>query len=58
MNQGKPGGSSNPSPSAIVALLRGINNVGSKRVTMAALKKAFGREVTIRNWQTVIKLTG
>jgi len=39
-------------------LLRGINNVGSKRVTMAALKKAFGREVTIRNWQTVIKLTG
>ncbi len=34
-------GGSNPSPSAIVALLRGINNVGSKRVTMAALKSAF-----------------
>ena len=34
-------GGSNPSPSAIVAFLRGINNVGSRRVTMAALKKAF-----------------
>jgi uncharacterized protein (DUF1697 family) len=34
-------GGSNPSPSAIVALLRGINNVGSRRVTMAALKSAF-----------------
>lgn len=32
---------SNPSPSAIVVMLRGINNVGSKRVTMAALKSAF-----------------
>ena len=34
-------GGSNPPPSAIVALLRGINNVGSRRVTMAALKSAF-----------------
>lgn len=34
-------GGSNPSPSATVALLRGINNVGSRRVTMAALKAAF-----------------
>ena len=34
-------GGSNPSPSATVVLLRGINNVGSKRVNMAALKSAF-----------------
>jgi uncharacterized protein (DUF1697 family) len=34
-------GGSNPSPSAMVALLRGVNNVGSRRVTMAALKSAF-----------------
>ena len=34
-------GGSNPPPSATVALLRGINNVGSRRVTMAALKAAF-----------------
>jgi uncharacterized protein (DUF1697 family) len=34
-------GGSNPSPSAIVALLRGVNNVGNRRVTMAALKSAF-----------------
>jgi uncharacterized protein (DUF1697 family) len=34
-------GGSNPSPSAIVVMLRGINNVGSKRVTMATLKSAF-----------------
>ncbi len=34
-------GGSNPSPSATVFLLRGINNVGSKRVAMAALKSAF-----------------
>jgi uncharacterized protein (DUF1697 family) len=35
-------GGSNPSPSATIALLRGINNVGSRRVTMADLKAAFG----------------
>lgn len=29
------------SPSVTVALLRGINNVGSRRVTMAALQSAF-----------------
>jgi len=32
---------SGASPSAIIVLLRGINNVGSRRVTMAALKSAF-----------------
>lgn len=40
-------GSSNPSPSAIVAFLRGINVGGHKKVPMAALKKAFGFPVTI-----------
>ncbi len=34
-------GGSNPSPSAIVAFLRGINVGGHKKVSMAALKSAF-----------------
>ena len=34
-------GGSNPSPSAIVAFLRGINVGGHKKVPMTALKKAF-----------------
>ena len=46
-------GGSNPSPSATVALLRGINKVGSKRVTMAALKKAF-EYMGFRNVRTVL----
>ena len=34
-------GGSNPSPSAIVAFLRGINAGGHKKIAMAALKTAF-----------------
>jgi hypothetical protein len=51
-------GGSNPSPSAIVAFLRGVNVGGHKKIAMAALERAFGREVTTRNWQTVTKLAG
>ena len=46
-------GGSNPSPSATVALLRGINNAGSKRVTMAALKSAF-ESMGFKNVRTVL----
>ncbi len=46
-------GGSNPSPSATVVLLRGINNVGSRRVTMAALKKAF-EDLGGKNVRTVL----
>ncbi len=46
-------GGSNPSPSANVAMLRGINNVGSKRVTMAALKAAF-EAMGFKNVRTVL----
>jgi uncharacterized protein (DUF1697 family) len=46
-------GGSNPSPSATVAFLRGINNVGSRRVTMAALKSAF-EAMGFKNVRTVL----
>jgi uncharacterized protein (DUF1697 family) len=46
-------GGSNPSPSATVALLRGINNVGSRTVTMAALKSAF-EAMGFKNVRTVL----
>ena len=46
-------GGSNPSPSATVALLRGINNVGSRRVTMAGLKAAF-EAMGCKNVRTVL----
>ena len=46
-------GGSNPSPSAIVVLLRGINNVGSRRVTMSALKSAF-ESMGFKNVRTVL----
>ena len=46
-------GGSNPSPSAIVAMLRGINNVGSRAVRMAALKKAF-EAMGFKNVRTVL----
>ncbi len=46
-------GGSNPSPSAIAVLLRGINNVGSRRVTMAALKSAF-ESMGFRNVRTIL----
>ena len=41
MNQETDGEGSNPSPSAIIAFLRGINVGGHKKVTMAALKASF-----------------
>ncbi len=53
MKQGKHGGSSNPSPSAIVAFLRGINVGGHKKIPMADLKKAF-ESVGLRNVRTVL----
>lgn len=44
---------SGPSPSAIVVLLRGINNVGSRRVSMSALKSAF-ESMGFKNVRTVL----
>ena len=46
-------GGSNPSPSATIAFLRGINNVGSRTVTMAALKSAF-EAMGFKNVRTVL----
>jgi uncharacterized protein (DUF1697 family) len=46
-------GGSNPSPSAIVAFLRGINNVGGRRIPMAALKSAF-EAMSFENVKTVL----
>ena len=46
-------GGSNPSPSANVAFLRGINVGGHKKVTMADLKKAF-ESMGFRNVRTVL----
>ncbi len=46
-------GGSNPSPSAIVAFLRGINVGGHKKVPMAALKAAF-EAMGFRNVRTVL----
>jgi len=44
---------SNPSPSAIVAFLRGINVGGYKKIAMAALKTAF-EAMDFRNVRTVL----
>jgi uncharacterized protein (DUF1697 family) len=46
-------GGSNPSPSAFVAFLRGINVGGHKKIAMAALKKAFG-SMGFKNVRTVL----
>ncbi len=46
-------GGSNPSPSAIIAFLRGINVGGHKKVPMAALKKAF-EAMGFRDVRTVL----
>ena len=46
-------GGSNPSPSAIVAFLRGVNIGGHKKVPMAALKKAF-ESMGFKNVRTVL----
>jgi uncharacterized protein (DUF1697 family) len=46
-------GGSNPSPSATVALLRGVNNVGRRKITMAALKSAF-ESMGFENVRTVL----
>ncbi len=53
MNQETDGEGSNPSPSAIIAFLRGINVGGHKKVTMAALKAAF-ESMGFRNVRTVL----
>jgi uncharacterized protein (DUF1697 family) len=53
MNQEKPGEGSNPSPSAIVAFLRGINVGGRNTVPMAVLKKAF-ETMGFRDVRTVL----
>jgi len=44
---------SDPLSSAIVVLLRGVNNVGSRRVTMAALKSAV-ETMGFKNVRTVL----
>ena len=46
-------GGSNPSPSAIVAFLRGVNVGGHKKIAMAALKSAF-ESMGFRNVRTVL----
>ena len=53
MNQGKSDQSSNPSPSAIIAFLRGINVGGHRKIPMADLKKAF-ESMGFRNVRTVL----
>ena len=46
-------GGSNPSPSAIIAFLRGINVGGHKKIPMAALKSSF-EAMGFRNVRTVL----
>jgi uncharacterized protein (DUF1697 family) len=46
-------GGSNPSPSAIVAFLRGVNVGGHKKIAMAVLKSAF-ESMGFRNMRTVL----
>jgi uncharacterized protein (DUF1697 family) len=53
LKQEEYGEGSNPSPSAIVALLRGINNVGRKKIRMAALKAVF-ESMGFENVRTVL----
>lgn len=45
-------GGSNPSPSAIVAFLRGVNVGGHKKIAMAVLKSAF-ESMGFRNVRTI-----
>jgi uncharacterized protein (DUF1697 family) len=53
MNLGKFNGGSNPSPSATIAFLRGINVGGHKKIAMAALKTAF-ESMGFRDVRTVL----
>lgn len=53
MNQAESDRGSNPSPSAIVAFLRGVNVGGHKKIAMAALKKAF-ESMGFRDARTVL----